>query len=123
MPINQEISLYVGVTQNGSMNNNFFNEYLDQVVLPLFPKAKDGKVVRNKDGHLAHCPFIVKVDTGPGRLGATLTNIELRQNARKKGLILLLGLPNSTGVLQELNWLFRIFRCYCREQTLGIFSE
>ena len=80
-------------------------------------------MVRGKDGNLIHCPLIVKIDTGPGRLDASLTNIELHREARKKGIILLLELLNSTGVSQELDWLFRTFKAYCRERTLLLFAE
>jgi len=70
----------------------------------LFPKAGPGKLLRDDKGKIVRHPVVVKIDTGPGRLGASLKNIERREAALKKGIILLLGLPNSTSVSQELDW-------------------
>ena len=119
----QVISLFVAITPSGSMTKEFFYEYLDQVILPLFPKAGPGKLLRDEKGTIVRHPVIVKIDTGPGRLGASLKNIERREAALMKVIILLLGLPNSTSVSQELDWLFRIFKGMCRERTLALFAE
>ena len=80
-------------------------------------------MVRKEDGNIVHCSVVVKVDTGPGRLGASLENVEFRRKMREKGVVILLGLPNSTSVSQELDWLFQTFKPYTRERTLDIFSK
>ena len=47
-PTYQEVSSFVAVSQKGSMTEKYFYKYLDQVVLPLFPKAKEGKWLEAK---------------------------------------------------------------------------
>lgn len=67
--------------------------------------------------------IIIKIDTGPGRLGASLENIEKRQEAWNNGIILLFGLPNTTAVQQELDWLFRLFKCRLTNDDFAIIGN
>ena len=118
-----EVASYAAVSSSGSMTKDIFYEYLLKVILPLFPKCKKGKVVQDEDGKLVFSPLIVKVDTGPGRLGKHLRNLEKRKEAWDHGIMILLGLPNLTLVSQELDWLFRPFKAHCRQVTLALFGE
>ena len=75
-PTYQSINSYVSVSSSGSMTERIFYEYIKKVIVPLYPKCKKGKLVRDENGNILHHPVIIKVDTGPGRLGASLENIE-----------------------------------------------
>lgn len=50
-------------------------------------------------------------------------NREMREKAAARGLIILLGLPNSTAVFQVMDALFRDFKASCRERTIAVYSE
>ena len=41
----------------------------------------------------------------------------------KQGVYIVIGLPNSTSVSQEMNQLYQTFKSQCRKKTLSIFSE
>ena len=99
----QTIKSYVSVTSSGSMTEDHFYEYINKVIIPLYPMLKAGKVVCDANRRIVNHPIVIKVDTGPGRLGATLINVKRRNTLMKIGVILLLGLPNSISVIQELD--------------------
>jgi len=50
------------------------------------------------------------VDSGPGQNAATLESVIEHGELRKKGLLLLLGLPNAMSVQQEMDALFTSFK-------------
>ena len=94
LPDNFEVGSYTAVSSSGSMSKGIFYDYLIKVVLPFFPKCKKGKLVRDKEGNIVHCPLIMKVNTGPGRLGKCLTNVQRRIKVWEVCIMILLGLPN-----------------------------
>ncbi len=70
----------------GGMDNEEFQKYVRNSLLPLFPDSGDfpGKRV------------LIKVDGGPGRL-----NVELLASLWMLGFYLYPGVPNTTAVTQE----------------------
>jgi len=60
------------------------------------------------------------VDSGPGKNAATLESVIKHGELRKKGLLLLMGLPNATSVQQEMDALFTSFKTatYARGEVI-----
>jgi hypothetical protein len=76
----------IGLNKKGGMNDEEFDNYIDNSIVPLYLDLEDtpGKRV------------LLKVDSGPGRNGRDLLN-----KARFQGVYLFPGLPNATSVQQE----------------------
>ena len=83
------------------MNDEEFDKYIDNSIVPLYPDLEDtpGKRV------------LLKVDRGPGRNGQDLLN-----KARFRGVYLFPGLPNATSVQvqQETDMNYGPFKSLCR---------
>ena len=75
-----------GMNEKGGMDAEEFEKYVMGCLVPLYPDALDvpGKRV------------MLKVDSGPGRLGETLL-----AKLRLRGMYMYPGVPNSTAVSQE----------------------
>ncbi len=73
----------IGLNEKGSMNDEEFDKYINNSIVPLDPDLEDmpGKQV------------LLKVDSGPGRNRRGLLN-----KARFQGVYLFPGLPNTTSV-------------------------
>ena len=71
-------------------------------------------------GKLLAGPVILKLDSGPGRIVASLDSISKREAYLEMGLILLAGLPNSTSVQQEMDALYGPFKSatYARGESI-----
>lgn len=67
--------------------------------------------------------MILITDGGTGRLAKGARNREIREKAAKRGLIILLCLPNSTAVSQVMDDLFREFKARCRVLTIAVYSD
>jgi hypothetical protein len=61
-------------------------------------------------GKLLHGPVILKLDSGPGRIVASMESISKREEFAAKGLIIMAGLPNATSVQQEMDALYGAFK-------------
>jgi hypothetical protein len=61
-------------------------------------------------GKLLSAPVKLKVDSGPGRIVASLESISMRAVYFEMGLIILSGLHNSTSVQQEMDALYGPFK-------------
>ncbi len=63
---------------------------------------------------------MLKVDSGPGRIVASLDSISKRAAYFEMGLIILSGLPNSTSVQQEMDALYGPFKSatYARGESI-----
>ena len=75
-----------GQNEKGWMDDEEFEKYLMNSIVPLFPHAKD------KNGHCV----LINVDSGPGRL-----SLKLLTKLRLLGFILYPCVPNMTHVMQE----------------------
>lgn len=108
-PSTIEQSSYYSVQARGSMDDSLFNDYIERVVLPLYPNiSKEARFDAN--GKLLCGPVILKVDSGPGRIVANLDSISKRAAFRELGLLILMGLPNATSVNQEMDALYGAFK-------------
>jgi hypothetical protein len=144
-PSRVESGSFFAVRSSGSMDDSLFNDYIERVVLPLFPNISEttkfdpitgksyGKRVRTRSltkmlltitynfaGKLLCGPVFLKVDSGPGRLVASPESITKRAEYFEMGLLLLMGLPNATAIQQEMDVLFQGFKAatYARGLTL-----
>jgi hypothetical protein len=118
-PSTIEQSSYYSVRARGSMDDSLFNDYIERVVLPLYPNIS--KEVRfDANGKLLCGPVILKVDSGPGRIVANLDSISKRAAFRELGLLILMGLPNATSVNQEMDALYGAFKSatYARGEVI-----
>ncbi|KAI2494101.1 hypothetical protein MHU86_20414 [Fragilaria crotonensis] len=93
------------------MDDSLFNDsYIEHVVLPVYPNIlKESRFDANSK--LLCGPVIIEVDSGPGQKVANLNSISKRTLFREHVLlILLMSLPNATGVNQELDTLYGAFK-------------
>ena len=78
------------------MDDSLFKDYIEHVVLPLYPNiSKMAKFDPNNPGKLLCGPVILKVDSGPGRIIANLDSISKRATFRELGLFIRMGLPKQ----------------------------
>ena len=75
-----------GMNAKGGMDDDEFEKYIVNSIVPLYPNARDRKGIR----------VVLKADSGPGR-----TNPKLLASLRHMGFILYPGVPNTTAVSQE----------------------
>ncbi len=95
----------IGLNKKGGMNNEEFDKYIDNSIVPLYLDLEDtpGKQV------------LLKVDSGPGRNGRDLMN-----KARFRGVYLFPGLPNATSVQQETDTNYGPFKSVIRSNLKNI---
>ena len=85
----------IGMNEKGGMNDEEFEWYINNTIIPLFPDMEDttGKRV------------LLKVDSGPGR-----NFMSLLVSCKFHGLYLFPGLPNATSVQQETDRNYGLFK-------------
>jgi hypothetical protein len=95
----------IGLNEKGGMNDEEFDKYIDNSIVPLYPDLEDmpGKRV------------LLKVDSGLGRNGRDLLN-----KARFQGVYLFPGLPNATSVQQETDINYGPFNSVIRSNLKNI---
>ena len=114
-----EQASFYSVRARASMDDSLFNDYIERVVLPLYPNIS--KIAKfDPNGKLLCGPVILKVDSGPGRIIANLDSISKRAAFRELGLLILMGLPNATSVNQEMDALYGAFKSatYARGEVI-----
>ena len=89
-----------GMNEKGGMDEKEFNAFLNNSIMPLWPKAEDIKGKR----------VMLKVDSGPGRTAA-----ELLAQLRLLGFYLYPGVPNTTAVSQETDRNYGPFKTQFRK--------
>ena len=105
-----EVASFYAVRAKGSMDDSLFNDYIERVVLPLYPNISKHARFDPNTGKLLCGPVILKVDSGPGRIIANLESITKRAEFLEMGLLILMGLPNATSVNQEMDALYGAFK-------------
>ena len=145
-PTRIESSSFYSVRSRGSMDDSLLNDYIDKVLLPLYPNiskrasfdAVTGKsapcfesfetsltliIVHATSGKLLCGPVVFKLDSGPGRIVASLDSILKREEYLEMGLIILSGLPNSTSVQQEMDALYGPFKSATYDRAEYVLME
>jgi hypothetical protein len=105
-----ESDSFYSVRMRGSMDDTLFNDYITRVILPLYPNISKTAVFDPQTGKLLCGPVVLKVDSGPGRIVATAASLACREAFHEMGLFILAGLPNATGVQQEMDALYGPFK-------------
>ena len=115
-----EESSFFSVRSRGSMDDSLFIEYIEKVVLPLYPNISKTTEFDPVNGKLLRGPVILKVDSGPGRIVASEESIAKRADFLEMGLYILMGLPNATSVQQEMDALYGAFKSstYARGEVI-----
>ena len=104
-----ECGSFYSVRSHGSMDDSLLNDYINQVILPLYPNISKTAAF-DPTGKLLHGPVILKLDSGPGRIVASYDSILRREALAEMGLIIMAGLPNATSVQQEMDVLYGAFK-------------
>ena len=70
-----ESGSFYSVRSHGSMDDSLLNDYINQVILPLYPNISKTAAFNPITGKLLHGPVILKLDSGPGRIIASYNSI------------------------------------------------
>jgi hypothetical protein len=97
----------IGLNEKGGMNDEEFDKYIDNSIVPHYPDLEDmlGKRV------------LPKVDSGPGRNGS---GRDMLNKARFRGVYLFPGLPNATSMQQEPDMNCGLFKSVVRSNLKNI---
>jgi hypothetical protein len=109
-PTRVESDSFYAVRPRGSMDDTLLNEYIENVIVPLYPNMHKTAVFDERTGKLNQGPVILKVDAGPGRIVSSEKILAHRAALFERGLIILMGLPNATSVQQEMDALYGPFK-------------
>jgi hypothetical protein len=93
------------MNEKGGMNDEEFDKYIDNSIVPLYPDLEDTQGKR----------VLLKVDSGSGRNGRDLLN-----KARFQGVYLFPGLPNATSVQQGTDMNYGPFKSVVRSNLKNI---
>ena len=102
------------------MDDSLLNEYIEKVIVLLYPNMNKTAVFDEVSGKLNQGPVILKLDAGSGRIVASAESISKREDLFERGLIIMLGLPNTTSVQQEMDAFYGAFKSgtYARGETV-----
>ena len=103
--VREDWPITIGMNAKGGMDDEEFSKYVTNSLIPLYPNAADvpGKRV------------MLKVDSGPGRLGA-----ELLARMRLLGFYMYPGVPNTTSVSQETDRNYGPFKTQFRKNLYAV---
>ena len=79
------------------MDESIFQDYVYNVIVTLYPNVGP-KVKRSPCGKLIEAPVLIKTDSGPGRLIASLEYIDCLKKCHDIGSDILLSLTNGTSI-------------------------
>ena len=85
------------------MDEELLNQYIETVIVPLYPNMHKNAVFDANTGKLNQGPVILKLDAGPGRIVSSEAVLAKREALFERGLIIIMGLPDATSVQQEMD--------------------
>ena len=102
------------------MDEELLNDYIESVIVPLYPNMHKTAVFDANTGKLNQGPVILKLDAGPGRIVSSEVVLAKREELFEHGLIIIMGLPNATSVQQQMDALYGPFKTatYARGETV-----
>ena len=109
-PTQVESDSFYAARPQGSMDDSFLNQYIESVIVPLYPNMNKTAIFDPTSGKLNQGPVILKLDAGPGRIVSSAAILLKREELFERGLIILMGLPNATSVQQEMDALYGPFK-------------
>ncbi len=102
-----------------SVYNKLWHDLNRVVYVPCFKDKISIKPVRDPiTKKLISGPLIVKTDAGPGRLSKKAESIDFRDEMAKKGVHILLSLPNGMAAFAEMDQLHSKFKLRCSDSTI-----
>ena len=117
-----ESDSYVTVRKSGCSDEKVVQDLIEKVYLPLFPNVSK-TTTRDENGVFLSGPVVFKTDSGQGRLSATWDSLEFRERMSELGVLLVLGLPNSTSCTQEQDQLYQEFKGKTQQKTNEIYQD
>jgi hypothetical protein len=89
--------------------------------MPCFEGRISPKPIRDPlTNKLISGPLVAKTDAGLGRLSKEASSLEFCEQMAKKGVHILLSLPNATVCTAEMDQLFERFTPACGKSTLRV---
>ena len=80
-----------------SIDEILYRLYVEKIVLNTYPNASRTIKRDYRTCQILKGTVFLKVDSGPERLSKFKYNIDFRQKMWERGIIIVLGLPNTTG--------------------------
>jgi hypothetical protein len=107
----KDVNAFFAVNETGSMTELLFRDYCTRIKTFLGKKLSPTWVFKNDDPAqgVISGPFILLVDSGPGRITMDADAIEFRTMLNEAGFHLYAGLPNATAVMQVMDQLYTNF--------------
>ena len=109
-PTEVESGSFYAVRPRGSMYDSLLNDYIEQVIVPLYPNMSKTTVFDPISGKLNQGPVELKVGAGPGRIVSSEDVLLKREQLYERGLIIIMGVPNATSAQQEMDALYGPFK-------------
>ncbi|KAI2501582.1 hypothetical protein MHU86_12853 [Fragilaria crotonensis] len=109
-PTQVESDSFYAVRSRGSMDDELLNQYIESVIIPLYPNMNKTAIFNAKTGKLNQGPVILKLDAGPGRIVSSEIVLARREELFERGLTIIMGLPSATSVQQEMDALYGPFK-------------
>jgi hypothetical protein len=94
----EDLHSFYAVQPRGSMDESLLNQYIESVIVPLFPNMNKNTIFDPVTGRLNQSPVILKLDAGPGRIVSNMAILKKREVFYERGLFILMGLPIATSV-------------------------
>ena len=108
---------YVSVRRSGCSDEEMIQELIEKVYLPLFPNVAK-ETTRDSEGKFISGPVLLKTESGQGRFSLSWENLKFREGMTEKGVLMVLGLPNSTSYTQEQDQLYQDFKQCLRTKQI-----
>ena len=112
-----ESDSYVSVRHSGCSDEELIQELIEKVYLLLYPNVAK-ETTRDSEGKFISGPVLLKTDSGQGRFSHSWENLKFRERMAEKGVLLVLGLPNSTSYTQEQDQLYQDFKQCLRTKQI-----
>ncbi len=106
----------------GEMDKTLFPLFIKYVILPCYPNVQKD-TIHVESARKIKGPLIIKTDTGPGRLSKDEAHIWFWEELMKKGVHILLGLPNKTECTQEMDQGFTELKPACDKSTIQVAAK
>ncbi|KAI2493647.1 hypothetical protein MHU86_20900 [Fragilaria crotonensis] len=101
-PSTEKYDSFYAVRSRGSMDDELLNQYIETVILPLYPNINKTAIFDER-GSLLQGPVILKVDAGPGRIVSSEIVCLENRRVRKE-----LGQHNKDAALEDLQFRYNL---------------
>ena len=112
----------VSVRRRGYSNQELIQDLIGKVYLPWYPNVAK-EITCYSEGKFISGSVLLKIDSGQGRFSASWENLKFRERMAEKGVLLVLGLPNSTSCTQKQDQLYQDFKQCLRTKTNTIYQD